>query len=230
MSYYYFSCGLALLFLFIVVPVGCSLIFRREYFTIWIFRLLERITLDRIKEKNESCFGFTLFCGRQGGGKTYSAVEYSVNLAKKYKGLLLSNTPLNAPDDVNYMFLKSIDDLQYLPHFPCYVVLLDEIQTLFDSSNTDKDFYTLFCQLRKRQIKIVGTTQVFDRVSLKLREQIFDLYYCRTFFGCLTRINKFLPVFNSGGKLAINKPLKLSTKYLIQTDYIRNMYNTYYKI
>lgn len=218
--------------IYILVPYICTVIRKKEFnFSFKTYQFINRFTLDKITNKRLELFGFSLFCGRQGGGKTYSAINYAVELAKKYNGLLVSNTPLNCPAEINYQFLNRVSDLKYLPKdFPCYIIVLDEIQTLFDSKDTDKDFYTLFCQQRKRNVKIIGTAQVFERVALKLREQVSNLYYCRTFCGCLTRIREYLPEINNSGKLSAKGILKLNTRYIVQCDYIRNIYNTYYKI
>ena len=221
---------IACFLIYIFVPIIITLIKKKEDFTIKLWRFLNRYTLDRIEHLNKGIYGFTLFCGRQGAGKTYCAVEYAVDLCKKNKLLLVSNTPLSPPADVEYMFIRNINEIRYLPEFPGYVIILDEIQTLFDSHNFDATFYELFCQLRKRNIKIVGTAQVFERVALKLREQVHNLYYCKTFFGCLTRRREYMPFLNNEGKISQKNSIKLSTKYYIQTDYIRQMYNTFYKI
>lgn len=218
------------LIIYLLVPIIYTVIKKKEYFTIKLWRFLNRFTLDRIQKLNNGVYGFTLFCGRQGGGKTYCAIEYAVDICKKNKALLVSNTPLTPPADIEYMFIRNINEIRYLPEFPCYVIILDEIQTLFDSHNFDSTFYELFCQLRKRNIKIIGTAQVFERVALKLREQVHQLYFCKTFFGCLTRRREYMPFLNTEGKISPKNSIKLSTKYFIQTDYIRQMYNTFYRI
>lgn len=228
-------CGLLSVFLFILPVFIYTFISKKEikqnYTKIW--RFINRYFLDRINKVNQNlCFGFTLFCGRQGGGKTYSAVDYCINIAKKHKSIFISNTPLNiTDDDIEYYYIKNIDEIQYLINSDRHnIILLDEIQTLFDSKNTDNIFYSMFCQLRKRNIKLVGTAQVFERCALKLREQVHTLYYCKTYLGCITRIREYFPCLNSSGKLSQKNALNIGDKYLIQSEYIRNMYNTYFKI
>lgn len=225
-----YICLVLVILIYFVYPVIDTLVSKTELkYSFKIWRFLNRFIMDKYVDKKTWVHGFTLFCGSQGGGKTYCAVDYCVKLAKKYGGLLVSNTPLNMDKDVNYYFLKHVNEIRYLPDYPCYIILLDEIQTLFDSMHMDNAFYTIFCQLRKRNIKIVGTAQVFERVAVKLREQVDDLYICRTYFGCLTRKKKYLPDLTNAGKLRSDL-LKLDTEYLIQTDYIRNMYDTYFRI
>ena len=203
---------------------------KEKYNKLWLF--INRFTLDRKLNVNKNlCFGFTLFCGRQGGGKTYTAVKYCVDIAKKYNSLFISNTPLNLDKSIDYVYIKDISEIKYIiQENRQNIILLDEIQTLFDSKDFDKEFYSIFCQLRKRNIKLVGTAQVFERCALKLREQVHNLYYCKTYFGCLTRYREYYPVLSSGGKLSQKNSFGLGDKFIVQNEYIRNTYNTYFKI
>lgn len=225
--------ALIILFIvFIIIPVIYTIVTKKEFSEKWpfIMRFVNRILLDKLLLKRKLIYGFTLFVGRQGGGKTYSAVKYCYDLCSENGSYLLSNTPLNPPAGINYQFMKRLDDINYLPPADSYVIFLDEIQTLFDSYTKNDDFYTIFCQLRKRNIKLVGTAQVFERVSLKLREQVHTLYACRTFFGCVTWVREFFPNLNSSGKLSAKDSFGLGSKWYIQTDKIRGMYDTFFKI
>lgn len=230
-----------MIYLYIVIAVILIIIFYPLIYTfiskkelgaknLFIIRLINRYTLDRLTLPKNKIYGFSLFCGKQGGGKTYSAVKYCYDLCKKSKAVLVSNTPLNVPAEIPYIFLSDIKDIEYLPKSDGYVIFLDEIQTLFDTKKFDDMFYSIFCQLRKRNIKLVGTAQVFDRVALKLREQVHNLYYCKTFFGCVTRVKEYYPFLNNGGKLSSKNTFGMGTKIFVQTEDIRNMYDTYYKI
>lgn len=220
---------IVLIFLWAVIfAIPCIFaIFRKEMqigFTVSLF--VNRFLLDVFQKKNKKVYGFTLFCGVQGGGKTYSAVAYIEKLVKKYGCTVITNTPLNMPS----IFIKHTSEIPYhIKQGENYIIFLDEIQTLFDSRKMDEDFYTIFCQLRKRGIKIVGTSQVFERCALPLREQVNDLYYCRTFLGCLTLNTKIFPFINNGGKLEA-KRLVLNRRFQIQSDKIRSLYDTFYKI
>lgn len=231
MKYIIILC-IILVIVFIIVPLVYTLIAKKEISEKMPFmmRFVNRIILDRINIKHKLIYGFTLFVGRQGGGKTYSAVQYCYDLCQKNKSLLLSNTPLKPPADINYQYMRRLDDINYLPECSSYVIFLDEIQTLFDSYTKNDDFYTIFCQLRKRNIKLVGTAQVFDRVSLKLREQVHNLYGCKTFFGCVTWVREYFPFLNSSGKLSQKSTFGIGSKLYIQSDKIRNMYDTFFKI
>lgn len=220
---------LVLLFLWLVfLAVPALFALRRKELRHWLSggRFINRLLLDRLEKRQNPVYGFTLFCGVQGGGKTYSAVQYIDRLVTKYHCNVISNTPLNC----EHIFIKSVSEIPYLIQSGTnYVIFLDEIQTLFDSRKMDDDFYTIFCQLRKRGIKVVGTSQIFERCALPLREQVHELYYCRTFFGCLTLKTKVFPLITSSGKME-TKRLVLGREFSIQNSRIRSMYDTFYKI
>lgn len=219
-----------LLVLFLFSLLACAIwtrITNRECKGAGLYRLINQCVLDDNKGKICQVYGFTLFCGKQGGGKTYSAVKYCYDMAVKHDALLVSNIPLNV--DIPYYLLSDTSEIQYLDGAKHYVILLDEIQTLFDSRNFDAEFYRVFCQLRKRDIKIVGTAQVFERCALPLREQVHDLYYCKTLLGCLTRQKKYYPLINQSGRLATDLP-SLGTTWIVQNNRYRSMYDTFYKV
>lgn len=222
------SCLLVFLFSLLFVCIYTR-ITNKECKGLLLYKLINRIVLDSKNNKNCKVYGFTLFCGKQGGGKTYSAVKYAYDLAVKHNALLVSNIPLNVSKNVKYFALHDIDEIQYLNGHDCYVILLDEIQTLFDSRNFDKDFYTVFCQLRKRDIKIVGTAQVFERCALPLREQVHNLYYCKTYFGGLTRVTEYTPSINNNGKLATDN-VRLGRRWAVQENFYRSLYDTYFRV
>lgn len=129
--------------------------------------------------------GLTLFCGRQGSGKTISAIRYLEGLKNDYNFLLFSNIFCSFAD-------AKIEDLSDI--FKCIdenrgkniVFLIDEIQNTFSSRNKkglNEDILRLICQQRKQKIHIVATSQVFTSVSKPLREQTNIVVNCMTKFA-----------------------------------------------
>lgn len=218
--------ALVLWALLLAVPAVFALMRRELRRAPALCRFINRVLLDVFEKRGNKVYGFTLFCGVQGGGKTYSAVEYIDKLVQKYHCTVISNTPLN----IKHAFIKDISEIPYLIQSGTnYIIFLDEIQTLFDSRKMDDDFYTIFCQLRKRGIKVVGTSQIFERCALPLREQVHELYYCRTFAGCLTLRTKVFPTITTSGKMEARR-FVLGRSLVVQSERIRSMYDTYYKI
>ena len=198
---------------------------KQELSTKWPLwcRFINRKILDKIIKYDTLNYGFRMYCGKQGSGKTYSAVKKALDLTKENTNLI-SNLQLNVP--YNYIYIKTIDELEYcLSPDKQNIVVLDEIQTMLDSRNFNADFYKLFCQLRKRNVLILGTAQVFERVAKPLREQCNRLFFCKTFSGCLTVVREVAVLLNSSCELC--SPLTdLGVNYYVQSDKYRSAYST----
>lgn len=155
----------------------------------WLdFRSYRKLRKQGIKPFKE--FGLTLFTGRQGSGKTMSMVFEAEKFREKYKNLYICSNfgyvhetePLKSLSDIAGALLKAKD-------LNCEGVLIlwDEIQNDFDSfSKVSRDVLATVTQQRKQHIKILGTSQVFTRVSKALREQTYEVAICRTYLGRLT--------------------------------------------
>lgn len=133
--------------------------------------------------------GIIVFTGSQGTGKTLSAVRYVVDLMEEYpKALLCTNVSINRFEDRQVWFdsvakFKDLDNGEY-----GVIYLIDEIQLLFnslESKNLDLNLFTTICQQRKKRKHIVGTSQVFNRISKGFREQFKYAVMCNNVFGVL---------------------------------------------
>ena len=218
-----------------MITVILTLIFKREFSQKLplIVRFINRFVLDRLQHiKVHRQDVFTLYCGRQGTGKTYSLVKHCCYLVHncKYKHVI-SNMPI-AMDDCNIELCSTVDDFVYLAkNVTDCVFVIDELQNFVDSFKTPDDFYYIFCTLRKRNCILLATSQLFDRVSVKLREQVNRVVFCKTYFGCLT-LNKIFTELelNNDKKIKMDNPVAviLSEKKLdVQSEKIREIYNTY---
>lgn len=133
--------------------------------------------------------GIIVFTGSQGTGKTLSAVRYVIDLMEEYpKCLLCTNVQINKFEDRQIWFdsvskFKELDNGEY-----GVIYLIDEIQLLFnslESKNLDLNLFTTICQQRKKRKHIVGTSQVFNRISKGFREQFKYAVMCNNVFGLL---------------------------------------------
>lgn len=132
--------------------------------------------------------GFICFTGCQGSGKSLSAVQYIHKLVLKYpKVMLVTNCHLNFPDwhgkQVRYTGYKQMQELDngYLG----IILFLDEIQAEFnslESAKIDPAWFSVICQQRKRRLHVVGTAQLFSRISKPWREQFTACVRCRGWF------------------------------------------------
>ena len=66
---------------------------RRQRVRFKLFSFLRWVIVDKAdaaqKEKVFSEFGFTIFCGRQGAGKTVSMVDYLIRMKRKYPDCII---------------------------------------------------------------------------------------------------------------------------------------------
>ena len=204
-----------------------------KFILFWYWKIKDLVHLIKYgRTFNE--FGLTLYCGRQGAGKTMAMIEYLERMRFKYPNAkIVTNFDYIHQD---YQLETWRDILNIRNGEEGVIFALDEIQNEF--SNTKwKDFPEWLLrevtQQRKQRVKIVGTSQVFTRVVKQLREQCFEVVECRTLFGRWTFTKAFdAEEYNS----VVDDPEKkmklrrLWRRNFIQDNYIRNLFDSYKKI
>lgn len=206
----------------------------REFFLFKFFRFLygsARDSRDRAKVKSFNEFGITLFCGRQGDGKTVSMVHCLELYRHKYpKALIYTNFGYKYQTGA----LTNWNQILTLKNGTDGIIFaIDEIQNEFDvyaARGFDVSILRLITQQRKQAIKILGTAQVFTRVTKPLREQTFDVVECRTFGGRWT-FQKAFDAFEYSNvvdsMVGKDKLRRLSRRNFVQTDELRSLFDSY---
>lgn len=128
-------------------------------------------------------FGVYCYCGKQGSGKTYSAVEFILNN---------SNMPIfsnvGTIKGVDYTYFTGFDNLLKLRNQHDCIIFYDEIFTaLTKSSRMSTDVLDFLSQMRKRRIVFITTAQEWLEINITLRR------YCRYQIEC-----KMLNIFGLG--------------------------------
>lgn len=174
-------------------------------------------------------YGVHVFAGEQGSGKSIAAVHF-------IKMIMERNPCCKVASNINLDFQHSVihdwtDILQTSNGSDGQVIFLDEIQNWF-SSNESKNFppemLTEITQQRKQRKIVVGTSQVFTRISKPIREQITLLYKPMTIVGCLTVVRVYKVDLNDDGTV---KKMKRRRWYaFVHDDELRNCYDTYEKV
>lgn len=205
-----------------------------KYFN--LFRWLLVDFLERDLHRGEfSEYGFTFFVGRQGAGKTISMVRYLDVMKERYPHcLIVTNFSYRQSD---YIMTDWRDLLTIRNGTDGMIFAIDEIHSEYDSSKwNDVPEYLLseISQQRKQRIKIIASAQFFTRVAKPLREQAATVVSCSTWLKRLTR-NKEYDALEYA--LIIDNPLVAKKKIkalrkssFVQSDFIRNSYDTYEKI
>lgn len=170
--------------------------------------------------------GCIVFEGRQGGGKTISAVQYARELKRRFpECLVLSNTSLDFED----LSLQDWKPLLNVKNDKYGVVcLIDEAQLWFNgrfASNFNLSCVGLISQNRKNKRVLLLTSQNFCQLDRQLRINCTELRKCFTFFGVLTVVSCFSPEMDSEGNIKHNRFKRLY--WYIQDDDLRGCYDTY---
>lgn len=119
-------------------------------------------------------FGVYCYCGKQGSGKTYSAVEFILNNSHMP---IYSN--VSTIKGVNYEYFNGFDNLLKLRDKTDCIIFYDEIFTaLTKTSKINQDVLDFLSQMRKRRIIFITTAQEWLEINITLRR------YCRFQIEC----------------------------------------------
>ena len=176
-------------------------------------------------------YGMTIYCGRQGGGKTTAMVEYLERMRRKYpKCLIITNFGYKYED---YPMNTWRDFFKYRNGKHGVIFAIDEFQNEYNSNDYrdfPEDLLRQITQQRKQKIKIVATSQVFTRVVKQVREQCYEVVECATLAGRWT----FTKCFDADDyNLAIDdieKKHKIRRKWrrnFVQTNSLRDTFASY---
>ncbi len=178
-------------------------------------------------------YGLTVFCGRQGGGKTISMVEYLDNMHKLYPDAKIITNFNYVRQDMPFTSWRQFTEVRNGLYGVIFAI--DELQNEYNSNNW-KDFpeelLSVVTMQRKQRIKIVATTQVFTRVVKQLREQCYEVVECKTFFGRWTKqkcydaddYNYIIDNPTPERRIRTRKKWKYS---FVQSNFIRKLFDSY---
>ena len=224
------------------------------------------INLDRTVFRG---YGFWIFCGLGGSGKTVGMVEYLTRMKQKYPKVkiltnfkyeyadgrinswqdLLNTTNIVTETITEEEFLKlsktnkkgvKIDfDSQgnkiYTRTVNHGVIFgFDEIHLTFESTkwaDAPDDLLDYISQQRKFHKQIVGSSQVFTRVNVKLREQTNFVIECKSLlFGRLVMHKYYYtPEYLANGEKmdkGVQKRKVVKRTVFVASDNLRDLYDT----
>lgn len=132
-------------------------------------------------------YGIHMVCGKQGAGKTITAVYLLQKWKKMYPELkIYSNSALTFEDGELTHWKQLISNNNGKKGVANFI---DEIHTWFsnaESKDLPPEVLGEISQQRKQRKAIVGTAQVFGKIAKPLREQTHYVYRPHTILGCLT--------------------------------------------
>lgn len=186
-----------------------------------------------INGRKFNLYGLTIFCGRQGGGKTISMVEYLDRMKEKFPDCKIVTNFNYIKQDMPFTDWRQFTEVRN--GLDGVIFAIDELQNEYNS-NSWQDFpeelLSTVTMQRKQRIKIVATSQVFTRVVKQLREQCYEVVECKTILGRWTRqkcfdaddYNAIVDNLTDKRKFQTRKKWKYS---FIQSNNIRSLFDSY---
>lgn len=186
-----------------------------------------------INGRKFNLYGLTIFCGRQGGGKTISMVEYLDKMKDKYPECKIVTNFNYIRQDMPFTDWRQFTEVRN--GLDGVIFAIDELQNEYNSNNWQdfpEELLSTVTMQRKQRIKIVATSQVFTRVVKQLREQCYEVVECKTILGRWTRqkcfdaddYNAIVDNLSPERKFKTRKKWKYS---FIQSNNIRNLFDSY---
>lgn len=174
-------------------------------------------------------YGIHMVCGTQGSGKTITAVYLLRKWKRIYPELkLYTNSALSFEDgELTHwkQLVKNNNGKKGVVNF------IDETPVWFsneESRNVPPEILGEISQQRKQRKAIVGTCQVFGKMSKPLREQTHFVYLPKTIAGCLTIVFKADPHTYDMENNKFKK--KKFAFFFVHDKELREAYDTYKRI
>ena len=184
------------------------------------------------KHNFSNFYGIHLFCGRTGGGKNMTVNYLICEIREKYGDSVYIATNFNhKKSDFKFMSLEEINNDYDKP----ILFVIDESNTIFNSrkyKEFDFDFLRTLTHNRHKRKMIYCLTQDYNMLDISFRRLCLYVYQCKTRFHRLTIFKKYfvedyeqlITEKNIDKKRKI-KPLQRVS--FVQTDELRNMYDTF---
>lgn len=131
---------------------------------------------------------FYSVCGLTGSGKSLKQIQFGIELANRYRKILVTNFPVNFPVlrrycgflkyhwlghmiDLNRVIvLPGVENIEELLGYQNAVILIDEAGVFLDAwSGLSKRMRADLCQIRHDGIDVVWAAQYFEQVNKQLR-------------------------------------------------------------
>lgn len=137
-------------------------------------------------KKYDNDFGLFCYCGKQGKGKTYSAIKFLIDrkLENNYK-ILTNVHSFNAFDDT--LYFENISDIidyctQFKENDENVIIFFDEIFTILEKKTAiNKQILSFISQLRKRHIIFITTAQEWSEINITFRRYVRYQIDCNMF-------------------------------------------------
>ena len=153
--------------------------------------------------KTDDLFGLYCYTGKQGTGKTYSAVNFLIKNKILHNYIVITNVEsFNAFQDTIYM--TNINDIidfmvEHENDGNKYILFFDEIFTILEKKTAiNKKILSFISQLRKRKIIFVTTAQEWSEINITFRRYVRFQVSCNMFSIPLFKLAFLINKVNDG--------------------------------
>lgn len=154
-------------------------------------------------QKTDNLFGLYCYTGKQGTGKTYSAINFLIKNKILHNYIIITNVKsFNVFPDTIYM--TNINDIidfmvEHEKDEKKYILFFDEIFTILEKKTAiNKKILSFISQLRKREIIFVTTAQEWSEINITFRRYVRFQVSCHMFAIPFLKLAFLLNKVNDG--------------------------------
>lgn len=159
--------------------------------------------------KVDNAFGLFCYTGKQGKGKTYSAIKFLIEQKLQHNYKILTNVKsFNVFKDTMY-FEDIMDIIQYCQNFKendeNVIIFFDEIFTIIEKqTKISAEILSFISQLRKRKIIFVTTAQEWSEINITFRRYVRYQIACNMISLPFTHTALVMNTHNDGDTIKWN--------------------------
>lgn len=189
-------------------------------------------------KKIDNAFGLFCYTGKQGKGKTYSAIKFITDQKIKYNYTILTNVKSFDifKDTIYFSDINDIIDycVQFKDNEKNVIIFFDEIFTILEKRTPiNKKILSFLSQLRKRKIILVTTAQEWSEINITFRRYVRFQISCNMMSLPLFKTAIIYNTINDGDQIRWNNDLqdfeapRISANLSKGNEDIINSYDTF---
>lgn len=157
-------------------------------------------------KKIDNAFGLFCYTGKQGKGKTYSAIKFLIEQKLQNNYTIITNVKsFNIfPDTIYYDDINDIIDYctQFKENDKNVIIFFDEIFTILEKqTRINKKILSFLSQLRKRKIIFVTTAQEWSEINITFRRYVRFQISCNMISLPILKTAIIYNVINDGDQI-----------------------------
>lgn len=160
-------------------------------------------------KKKDNKFGLFCYTGKQGKGKTYSAIKFLTDQKLKYGYRIITNVKSFKKFQDTIFFDNINDIINYCISFKNndknVIIFFDEIFTILEKqTKINKNILSFLSQLRKRKIIFVTTAQEWSEINITFRRYVRYQISCNMISLPFTKTAILFNTINDGDLIRWN--------------------------